>query len=263
MAQTAAHLVDHVIPNVPVRQWVISLPIPLRYLFTAHPHLLSPVLQVINRAISTFIIKQAGLKRMNAKTGATTLIQRFGSAANLNIHLHCLILDGVYRRQNGVPEFHGARTSTVEQLRALLSQIIKRVMKALTRHDGLIEEEGTTYLAEIEAAAALAPLQSAVCTYRIALGPRAGQKVLTLKTAQITSTQNPQQLPSHQKHCVNMHGFSLHAGVRCAMNQRKELEQLCRYITRPAIANERLTRNSAGQVVLTLKTPYRDGGLRG
>ena len=32
MAQTAAHLVDHVIPHVPVRQWVLSLPIPLRLL---------------------------------------------------------------------------------------------------------------------------------------------------------------------------------------------------------------------------------------
>jgi len=62
-----------------------------------------------------------------------------------------------------------------------------------------------------------------------------------------------------KKYCVNAHGFSLHAGVRCAMNQRKELEHLCRYITRPAIANERLTRNDAGQVVLTLKTPNRDG----
>jgi len=39
----------------------------------------------------------------------------------------------------------------------------------------------------------------------------------------------------------------LHAGVRCAMNQRKELERLCRYITRPVIANERLTRSAAGQ----------------
>jgi Putative transposase len=50
-----------------------------------------------------------------------------------------------------------------------------------------------------------------------------------------------------------------HAEVRCAINQRKKLEHLCRYITRPAIANERLTLNRAGQVVLTLKTPYRDG----
>ncbi|MGH8610193.1 MAG: transposase [Gammaproteobacteria bacterium] len=42
-------------------------------------------------------------------------------------------------------------------------------------------------------------------------------------------------------------------------HQRKKLEHLCRTITRPAIANERLTLNRAGQVVLTLKTPYRDG----
>ena len=43
------------------------------------------------------------------------------------------------------------------------------------------------------------------------------------------------------------------------MNQRNKLEQLCRYITRPAIANERLSLNSAGDVVLQLKTPYKDG----
>ncbi|MCA1854058.1 MAG: transposase [Beggiatoa sp.] len=59
--------------------------------------------------------------------------------------------------------------------------------------------------------------------------------------------------------CVNEQGFSLHAEVCCAAHERKKLEHLCRYITRPAIANERLTLNRAGQVVLTLKTPYRDG----
>ena len=64
---------------------------------------------------------------------------------------------------------------------------------------------------------------------------------------------------STQPGCVNAHGFSLHAAVRCGAHQRKELERLCRYITRPAIANERLKRNRAGQVVLQLKSPYRDG----
>ena len=44
--------------------------------------------------------------------------------------------------------------------------------------------------------------------------------------------------------------------------KRKELERLCRYVTRTAIANERLKRNPAGQVVLQLKTPYRDGTTR-
>ena len=54
-------------------------------------------------------------------------------------------------------------------------------------------------------------------------------------------------------------GFSLHAAVRCGAEQRKQLEQLCCYITRPALANERLSRNGKGQVVLRLKSPYRDG----
>jgi hypothetical protein len=68
-----------------------------------------------------------------------------------------------------------------------------------------------------------------------------------------------QAMPSTPELRVNAHGFSLHAAVRWRADQRKELEQLCRYITRPAIANERLKRNRAGQVVLQLKSPYKDG----
>ena len=106
MAQTAAHLVDHVIPHVPVRQWVLSLRIPLRLLLGAQPELVTPVLQVVQRVITRHLLGQAGLKAGEADSGAVTLIQRFGSAANLNIHLHCLVLDGVYRRSaDGTPEF--------------------------------------------------------------------------------------------------------------------------------------------------------------
>ena len=68
-----------------------------------------------------------------------------------------------------------------------------------------------------------------------------------------------QARPSTPELRVNLHGFSLHAGVRWRGDQRKELELLCRYITRPTIANERLKRNRAGQVVLQLKSPYKDG----
>jgi len=59
--------------------------------------------------------------------------------------------------------------------------------------------------------------------------------------------------------CADAHGFSLHAGVRCGEHQRQELERLCRTITRPAIANERLKQDGAGNVVLQLKSPWRDG----
>ena len=58
---------------------------------------MTPVLQVVHRVITRHLLGQAGLKAAEADSGAITLIQRFGSAANLNIHLHCLVLDGVYR----------------------------------------------------------------------------------------------------------------------------------------------------------------------
>ncbi len=50
-----------------------------------------------------------------------------------------------------------------------------------------------------------------------------------------------------------------HAAVRCDADERQRLEQLCRYVTRPALANERVQINSAGQVVLKLKTAWPGG----
>ena len=258
MAETAAWLIDHVIPKVPVRQWVLSFPIPLRSLFAVHPELLAPVLRIIHRVIATHLIRQASDKRSQAATGAVTLIQRFGSAANLNIHLHGLVLDGVYHTgTEGTPVFHPAPALTGERLQALLGKIITRVLRLLTLQGHLVEEEGVTYVADahgiIDPDNLLAPLQAASCTYCIALGPRAGRKVLSLQEAPSRAA------PMTQPLCANAHGFSLHAAVRCAAEQRQALEHLCRYITRPAIANERLSVNRAGQVVLKLKTPYRDG----
>ncbi len=231
----------------------VSFPIALRILFAAHAQLLTPVLQIIHRVIARFLIKQAKLKDSEAQMGAVTLIQRFGSAANLNIHLHCLVLDGVYRSEAGAPVFQQARAPSIEELHAVLAKIITRLMRLLTRQGYLIEEQGMRYLGEIDADCALTPLQAASCTYQIALGSRAGQKVLSLRSLPSTDERSTPGL------CAKLHGISLHAAVRCGAGERKQLEHLCRYITRPAIANERLRRNGAGQVVLQLKSAYQDG----
>ena len=66
---------------------------PLRGLYAMHLDLLTPVLRIAHRVINTFLINQAHIKRREAVTGAITLIQRFGAAANLNIHLHALVLE--------------------------------------------------------------------------------------------------------------------------------------------------------------------------
>src|SRR5262245_30429071 len=81
----------------------------------------------------TFPGQAGGLKRRQANTGAVTLIQRFGSAANLNIHLHCLVLDGVYRHSEGGAGFHEVAAPTSEELQVLLAKIITRIMRLLTK----------------------------------------------------------------------------------------------------------------------------------
>jgi len=81
MNETAALLTDYVIPRVPVRQWVITVPIYLRYLMTSHPKLQSKILAIIIHTISSYYKKKAkettGIK--DGQTGAVTLIQRIGS----------------------------------------------------------------------------------------------------------------------------------------------------------------------------------------
>jgi hypothetical protein len=62
MSQTVAHLVDHVVPHVPVRQWVLWPPIPLRVLLAAQPELVTLVLQVVQRVVTRHLLDHAGLK---------------------------------------------------------------------------------------------------------------------------------------------------------------------------------------------------------
>ena len=98
-------------------------------------------------------------------------------------------------------------------------------------------------------AGALRPLQAAACTYRIAFGPRAGSKVPTVQGVV------PWDADFKQRLCADIQGFSLLAAVRCGADDRQALEPLCRTITRPALANERVHTKAAGQVVHKLKTP--------
>src|SRR5262245_66397880 len=72
--------------------------------------------------------EEVGTTRARADTGVVTLIQRFGSAANLNIHLHCLVLDGVYLNCDGAAIFHEAAPRSTDELEAVLLKIITRTM---------------------------------------------------------------------------------------------------------------------------------------
>lgn len=249
-------MVDEVLPEQPMRQWVLSFPFQLRFLFASRPAIMGQVLGIVHRVIATHLIKKAGHTHATVCTGAVTLIQRFGSALNLNIHYHMLFLDGVYVDQpDGSARFRWVKAPTTQELTQLAHTIGQRVGRFLERQ-GLLERDAeNSYLTgETVDEDPMTQLLGHSITYRIAVGPQAGRKVFSLQTL-------PACDPEDQfgDTVGKVAGFSLHAGVVARAHERKKLERLCRYISRPAVSEKRLSLTPNGNVRYQLKTPYRDG----
>ena len=98
MADFAAHLCDYVMPRVPVRQWVLTVPFGLRFRLAFDPAAAGITLRAFVSVISGWLRRRARARRIRGtlKTGGVTVIQRFGSTLNLNVHFHTLMIDGVY-----------------------------------------------------------------------------------------------------------------------------------------------------------------------
>jgi hypothetical protein len=135
MTALALRLTEQMVPHVPVRQFVLSLPHRLRYLL-AYDHARSlGVLRVVLRAVFGFCRRGANRRTAaDARTGSVTFVQRFGSAANLNLHFHILVLDGVFTEAAGHSlRFLPAEPPTGEAIARLLTTIRRRVLRHLAR----------------------------------------------------------------------------------------------------------------------------------
>ena len=160
----------------------------------------------------------------------------------------------------GHGRFHRARAPTNDEIERLLDTLIRRIVRTLTGAGALVadpDEEGASPYLSLERPDddALAVLESASVRYRIAVGPIAGRKTLRLQApgALGTATQETKRLTATRD------GFSLNAAVACRAGERSKLERLCRYVARPPLALERLSRDGDGLVVHELKRPFRDG----
>ncbi len=258
MADTAAHLVDRVLPEVPVRQWVLSLPFALRYRLAYDAGLTSAVLGVFVRTVFASLRRRARRQWNVARgqCGAVTFVQRFGDALNLNLHFHSLVLDGVYETSPyGRPRFHPLPPPDDDEVARVVGQVATRIARLLERRglgpdadpsdaDPLTEEEPL-----------LAELYGASVTSRIATGRRAGQPVI-----RVGDCIDPDVVPELDgERCASVSGVSLHANVAVPARDRKRLERLCRYVARPPVATERLSRMADGRLLYRLKHRWRDG----
>jgi hypothetical protein len=258
MADTAAHLVDHVFPEVPVRQWVLSVPFALRYRLAYDSSLVRDVLQIFVRTVFASIRRRAGIAASNrkARCGAVGFIQRFSDALNLDPHIHLMSLDGLYiDDSNGNPVFRRVGPPTDAEVARVAERVHRRVMR-------LMEQGGLHSRADSEEADALrrdepllAQLYSTSILGRVATGPRAGKRIVRVGNG--PDSENAVMKPGHC--CALVEGFRVHAGVCVPAGDRARLERLLRHAARPPLLNERLSLLPDGRLLYTLKRRWSDG----
>lgn len=223
----SAHLVDAVLPHVPMRQWVLTFPMRVRWILARKPALIGRALGIFLRALATY--QRRGARREgidgDVMSGAVTFVQRFNSALGMNIHGHVLVPDGVFA-MDGV--FHRLSRPRAEHVEDLLGKTAVRVLRLLERELGDDDNDDRSALALLEAAA-LKPV------------------------ARSHGEPAPKRLTAF------LEGFSLHAATHIHENDRLGLERWCRYGARGAIAISRLEELPDGRVSYQMKRALPDG----
>ncbi len=133
MAETAAHLVDHVFPPLPVRQWVLSLPKRLRYFLKTNPAAVSAVLHILLRVIRQELLTRCPDAPGNARLGAVSFIHRFGDALNEHIRFHCCVIDAVFYLVDGELRISELPSLGKADIAAIQTPVSRRVLRWFVR----------------------------------------------------------------------------------------------------------------------------------
>ena len=132
MVETAAHLVDRVLPPLPVRQWVLSVPKRIRPFLHHNPAIAGAVLRIFLRAIRTTLRQVSPGASPGAHIGAVSFLHRFGSS--LNAHFHVCVIDGVLGEDpEGSVQFHEATHLTASDWGKLQHTVRHRVLRTTLR----------------------------------------------------------------------------------------------------------------------------------
>ena len=254
MASTAAHLVDRVLPAVPVRQWVLSLPFEWR----GPAAFRADVLSAFSRA---FVESVFARYRACARTaghegpllcGAVTFVQRFGSSLNLNVHFHVVVLDGVYLGEAPArARFQPVAPPSAAELERVAEHVQRRAAAWLRRQrrnnpaGGDESQVDDAAQSSLDACAAIAMRRGEVHALRDEPNPADDGEPLIAPVR-------------HPGAAVERAGFNVEASVSIAADDDLGRERLCRYGARPPFAIDRLRRLAGGRLAYRIKK-LRDG----
>jgi len=258
MSESAAHLVDLVVPEVPVRQYVLTLPFRLRFIVAFDHDLELEVGAVFIRTVFNWYRQRARRRGLqDSECGAVTVVQRFSGDLRLNVHYHSLVVDGVYTKREGEePVFHELPPPTDDDIAMLVQTISRRVGRLLDKR-GLADPEAyaAAYQDLREEEPTLALLSMASSEGWQALGDNRGEPVDRLRVPRKRKARARRK----GRLCAEADGYNLHAATWIAGFQRTRLERICSYISRPPVSNDRLDLLDDGRVALRLKRPFSDG----
>ena len=219
MADTAARLVDDVLPRVPVRQWVLSFPYEIRYRLAYDGEWVSAVLAVFLRVVGRWYRRQAqAMGHDRARWGSVTFVQRFGSSLNLNPPVHVLMLDGVYVDGEDAPVFVPAPPLSDQAVQQIVETSARRIMRLCTKR-GLLDDTAADPLTDEEPV--LAALTAASVRGLTATGAGAGQRLRRVLKDAATGVRTAPL-------CVASRGFFLPAATRIAGPDRPGARTLVR-----------------------------------
>ena len=139
MVAGAARLVDHILPHAPVRQWVLAFPPKLRFILAYNHELCSWVIAVFVAEVMRWLRhtakRELGLASVAQAHGATvTAIHRAGGSLNLQLHLHCGALDGVFLLPSAggpKPEFRALPAPTRQDIREIAGRVYANTKRKL------------------------------------------------------------------------------------------------------------------------------------
>ena len=213
---------------------------------------------VVLRAVLGFLRARArDGGEADGRSGAVAVIQRFGGALNLNLHIHALVLDGVFARNRaGVLNFHPTPRLTALDVDEVLATVEPRITRLLDRRGlGEGDDDGSVSDTWADDAPVLAGLAAASVQGTVALGPHIEARAFVVWGTRPSPVEAPVPDGCHAR----ANGFDLHAGLVVPAGQRERLERVCRYALRPPVAADRLRVTDDGQVQLQLRHRWTDG----
>jgi len=148
MVETAAHLADHVIPRLPVRQWVLSVPKRLRYHLQHDPAVLNAALHIFMSAVERQLRLTSPGASAKSRLGGVVFIHRFGALLNAHLHFHCVVVDGVFDADAaGGVIFHPATELDARASEMVQASVRQRLLRTLERRGQLEPDEAQTMAA--------------------------------------------------------------------------------------------------------------------